>query len=138
MRVAAIANLIREGITVINESPGDDEVQDFFSEGRIVTETHVRRERDPSLRTRLIRQRKIKDELSCDICDWKASAVEPTVADACFEAHHILPLASGGERKTKLSDLALLCACCHRMIHCAISKKGRWLSIQEAKLLITT
>lgn len=136
-RVKTTANLIREGINVINETHSDDDLQEFFSEGRVLTETHLRRERDLSLRTRLLQQRKSKGELCCEICDWNAATVEPTVVDACFEAHHILPLCSG-ERKTKLSDLALLCACCHRMIHCAITKNGRWVSIEEAKRLIST
>ncbi|MFE3146471.1 HNH endonuclease [Streptomyces sp. NPDC059218] len=33
------------------------------------------------------------------------------------ECHHVLPLHVAGEGRTKLSDLALICANCHRMIH---------------------
>ncbi|MEV6744057.1 HNH endonuclease [Streptomyces sp. NPDC051080] len=34
-----------------------------------------------------------------------------------MECHHVLPLHVAGEGHTKLSDLALICANCHRMIH---------------------
>ncbi|WP_237355028.1 HNH endonuclease signature motif containing protein [Rhizobium phaseoli] len=53
--------------------------------------------------------------------------------EALFEAHHIRPLAETGERLTKVSDLALLCACCHRLIHKAIASTGQWLSVGDIK-----
>ncbi|WP_405812446.1 HNH endonuclease [Streptomyces sp. NBC_01520] len=34
-----------------------------------------------------------------------------------MECHHIVPLHEAGEGRTKLNDLALICANCHRMIH---------------------
>ncbi|WP_405847976.1 HNH endonuclease [Streptomyces niveus] len=35
----------------------------------------------------------------------------------CIEVHHLLPLHVAGPRETRLEDLALLCANCHRMCH---------------------
>ncbi|CAN7661058.1 HNH endonuclease [Devosia sp. LjRoot16] len=40
-----------------------------------------------------------------------------------FEAHHVTSVADAGERKTKVTDLALLCATCHRLLH--IIARGR-------------
>ncbi|MFE3370907.1 HNH endonuclease [Streptomyces sp. NPDC059173] len=34
-----------------------------------------------------------------------------------MECHHVVPLHEAGEGRTKLNDLALICANCHRMIH---------------------
>ncbi|WP_308114324.1 HNH endonuclease [Streptomyces brasiliscabiei] len=34
-----------------------------------------------------------------------------------MECHHVIPLHEAGEGQTKLIDLALVCANCHRMIH---------------------
>jgi len=50
-----------------------------------------------------------------------------------IEAHHTKALAALVENaKTKLEDLALLCANCHRMIH---SQKP-WLSIAELRAIL--
>jgi 5-methylcytosine-specific restriction protein A len=107
-------NLIKAGITLV-EMEGEDSDDDVqFAEGRIVTEAHKRRERNPQLRRKLIKKRKLSGPLSCDICN----CVEPhhQFADAMFEAHHLVPLAAAmQERATKLQDMSLLCANCHRM-----------------------
>ncbi|MEZ5168539.1 MAG: hypothetical protein R2695_19445 [Acidimicrobiales bacterium] len=38
------------------------------------------------------------------------------MGEGFIECHHTVPLAEGGERVSRLSELAL-CANCHRMIH---------------------
>jgi 5-methylcytosine-specific restriction protein A len=131
-----IANLIRSGIQVaekIKEEPGEYEV---FSEGRVVTEAHLRRERDPKLRKRLLEQKSKSGALTCEMCRKESSALSPAMAEAMFEAHHIVPLSESNERSTRLADLALLCANCHRMVHKAIAQQKRWLSIEEARALV--
>ena len=135
-RVKAYAQLIATGIEVLNEVKEEPAEYEVFAEGRILTETHIRRERDPRLRSRLIEKRRADSALFCEICERKDQTTIPELADAIFEAHHIQPLALGQERQTKLSDLALLCACCHKLIHRAIAIEGKWLSIVEAKSII--
>lgn len=56
--------------------------------------------------------------------------------EAMFEAHHLIPLAEAGERKIRLADLALLCACCHRLIHRAMVLKLGWVSIAEVRSML--
>lgn len=133
--VARLASLIRA--EAIESALSPDEVDDDseFAEGRTVTESHKRRERSPRLRRKFIASRRVKGALECEICGHR----EPThqFGEALFEAHHILPLALGQERKTRLKDLALLCANCHRMLHRAISVNKRWLSISEARTLLS-
>jgi 5-methylcytosine-specific restriction protein A len=50
-----------------------------------------------------------------------------------IEAHHTKPVETLVESsKTKLEDLALLCANCHRMVHAA----RPWLSIEALQKLL--
>ena len=39
--------------------------------------------------------------------------------DSQLDVHHLHPLADGGERLTALTDVAVLCANCHRLAHMA-------------------
>lgn len=129
-----LADLIKSGIEVADKATGIDDEEEEFAEGRVVTEAHKRRERNPKLREKLINRRKRTGILSCEICGCTASSSE--FGEAIFEAHHMLPLSAGAERKTKLKDMALLCANCHRIVHRAIAKKRRWLDMKEAKQII--
>ena len=113
-------------------APNEEE----FVEGRIVTEVHFRRERHPRMRARLIAKRRTLGHLRCDVCDRTEDEYPPALAEAVFEAHHVVPLSTGQVRRTQLKDLALLCANCHRMLHRAIARGKRWLTPEEAKATI--
>jgi 5-methylcytosine-specific restriction enzyme A len=131
-RTEHLAALIRAGIEIVEDVEEDSGNDDVFAEGRVVTETHVRRERDPKLRKRLIEQRRKSGGLKCDLFGCTAIGHSPELREAVYEAHHLVPLSAGQERKTQLKDMALLCANCHRMVHRAIVQSKRWLSIEEA------
>ena len=135
-RTRHLASLIRAGIEVVEDVKEDSNNDDVFAEGKVVTETHVRRERDPKLRKRLLEQRRDSGGLRCDVCWCTEAGHAPNLRESIFEAHHILPLSAGEERKTQLKDMALLCANCHRMVHRAIAQSKRWLSIEEAAVEI--
>jgi len=135
-RTKELAQLIKAGIQVVNEVREDSPAYEVFAEGRVVTETHLRRERDPQLRDRLLADRRSKSALKCEMCGREPDVSDAVLSESIFEAHHIIPLSAGGERKTKLSDMALLCACCHRIIHKAIAIRGSWLSVKQAKALV--
>jgi 5-methylcytosine-specific restriction protein A len=68
--------------------------------------------------------------LTCDCCSRAPGSGDSRVEAAAYEAHHEKPLADG-ERQTRLSDVALLCATCHRMLHRAIQVEGRWMSVRQ-------
>lgn len=132
-----LATLIRTGVQVIENTKDEIDEDDYFTEGRVVTETHRRRERNPQVRSKLIEQRKTQGEFKCDICDCGPFSDEPDLAECIFEAHHIIPLSTNASSiKTRLEDMALLSASCHRFIHRAISLKKAWVSIDEAKKLL--
>lgn len=133
-----IAQLIRDGIkfaSTLPESVTSPE-EDEFSEGRLLTEIHKRRERNPSLRKRLLSSRRKSGVLACDLCRHGLFCDDPRFEDASFEVHHTLPISMTMERLTRLGDLALLCANCHRLIHRAISIRKSWISIDECRQLL--
>ncbi|CCE98420.1 hypothetical protein SFHH103_03929 [Sinorhizobium fredii HH103] len=129
--VHRLAAAIRAGMTALRPEEASVDLEEF-SEGRVLTALHLRRERNPRMRRLLLQERRPKG-LVCEMCDLRRSEMPLEFQEALFEAHHTLPLAGGGERLTKVSDLALLCACCHRLIHKLISTNGRWFSVSEGR-----
>lgn len=107
-----------------------------FAEGRLLTAVHFRRERNPKLRARLLDNRSAAGTLRCDCCNDGPKALPIALALAGFEAHHVTPLAQSTSSTTRLSDLALLCATCHRLIHRAMHLEKRWVGIQELQALL--
>ncbi len=137
-RVTRLATLIRAGIAADRQvaSPEVDEPEDVeFYEGRLLTESHMRRERSAALRKALLKKRQ-GDALHCELCGEAHAALPPDLRTAAFEAHHIVAIATVGEGATKLSDVVLLCATCHRLLHRLIALRRGWVSLTEAKALI--
>jgi 5-methylcytosine-specific restriction enzyme A len=131
-QVARLANAIRAGVITERTIP---EVQDEeFSEGRLLTILHYRRERDPKLRAKLLTL--AGSALACSACGLTRPDLPRSLQEALFEAHHVLPLASG-ERTTKLKDLVLLCACCHRVVHKLMVTERRVIGIPELARVIS-
>lgn len=84
-------------------------------EGQFRLVFHRRRERDPELAQA---KRRAAGVLRCEACDFTMSVGYPGLDGDVFEVHHRRPLAEAtGSIKTKLEDLAILCANCHRAIH---------------------
>lgn len=105
-----------------------------FLEGRWLSARH--RQRDARLRKRLLKKY-VDQPLQCEICDFFPPDMERTWQESFFEAHHKIPLAAAeGLRVTKLADVALLCACCHRFLHTLISQNRRWMGIEEARSVL--
>lgn len=113
------------------------EADEEFFEGRVITALHRTRERSPKARQKLLKARIETSTLRCDACSDGPKTEDPLLMAAGFEAHHIAPLAASGSRTTKLSDLALLCATCHRLIHRAMHQQRRWLSVPMFQELLT-
>jgi predicted HNH restriction endonuclease len=110
----------------------DDESR--YPEGRESFKKHRRLERDGELPMRAKRDRLAAvGHLSCDVCRFNFSNVYGALGEGFIEAHHTVPIAEmAGERKTKLSELALVCSNCHRMLH----RGSRLLSVAELQALI--
>jgi predicted HNH restriction endonuclease len=72
-------------------------------------------------------------KLACDVCDFDYTTVYGDLGVGFIECHHRIPVSDlQPGAKTKLSDLALVCANCHRMLH----RKRPWLTIEVLRNLV--
>lgn len=133
--LADVASRIRAAIQgpdeVSVERTGSHEEEEFV-EGRIITAQH--RFRDRRIRLKFLRQT-ADEQLSCAVCSFAPSPnLDRSLRESFFEAHHIVPLAADkGDRTTRLTDVALVCAGCHRFIHRLIVLTSSWVTIAEAR-----
>ena len=129
-RLARVANAIRNGVKSANHLPASIELDDEDAlEGRVLTRIHSYRERDQAIVKRKKDSfRKAHGTLFCEACSFNFSKKYGERGANFIECHHTKPVSElqPGE-KTKLRDLALLCANCHRMIHAA----RPWWSVEE-------
>jgi len=111
--------------TIINSSPevsrptGHEVGEEEFEEGRILTKLHKIRERSPSIskkkKTDVLKK---TGKLECEACGFDFHKVYGDIGHGVAECHHTKPVSElkKGE-KTKFSELSILCANCHRIIH---------------------
>jgi 5-methylcytosine-specific restriction protein A len=118
----ALAQHIRDGLTVRNLPAQPEEDEGGILEGRIVWRLHRDRERSASK----VAQKKAKmraelGELRCEICDFsEAQAAQRygALTGDVFECHHTKPLHTlTGTTRTRVADLAVVCPTCHRSLH---------------------
>ncbi|MFF2776450.1 HNH endonuclease [Streptomyces sp. NPDC058052] len=133
------ARLIRQGIATGELqylAPAEDEEfddDDSAPEGRLLMRRHRARERNKGLRKKKIASVLQRGgRLACEACGFDFEAVYGDRGAGYIECHHILPLHVAGEGLTKLSDLALICANCHRMIH----RHAPWPTPEELRAAI--
>ncbi|MEQ1904606.1 MAG: HNH endonuclease [Pirellulaceae bacterium] len=89
-----------------------DETNFEVAEGKKHLLMHIRRERNRRL---IALKKKLVRDHRCEIC--KFDFFDSYGIDYC-EVHHLTPLGNlQDETKTKLEDLAIVCANCHRIIH---------------------
>lgn len=111
--------------------PEDDE--DEAPEGRLLYRRHRSWERNRSLANRKKAAAKAAGKLACEACGFDFESVYGLLGRDYIECHHTRPLALSGPTITRASDLALLCANCHRMAH----RGYPWPSIDALHRLIT-
>ncbi|WP_288407944.1 HNH endonuclease [uncultured Herbaspirillum sp.] len=103
-------------------------------EGSVLTKLHRVRERKRGL----VEQRKrlalkTHGRLFCEACGFEFSAFYGEIGRGLIDVHHTKPVHTlrAGD-KTRLEDLALLCANCHRVVH----SSRRWLSVDEVRAAV--
>jgi 5-methylcytosine-specific restriction protein A len=102
-------------------------------EGRVLQRMHLRRERDPALRKKVVAAYKRKHgAVRCEACGFDFRAVYGERGADYIECHHRLPLHVSGPVRTTPEDLVLLCSNCHRMIH----RTNPWLTFEQLVELI--
>ncbi|MDM0032857.1 HNH endonuclease [Variovorax sp. J22P271] len=103
-------------------------------EGRVLTHMHRVRERSRKLVDQAKKQALKKyGRLSCEACSFDFETKYGPTGSGLIDVHHTKPvhtLVEGG--RTRIEDLALLCANCHRVVH----SSRKWLSVAEVAELV--
>jgi predicted HNH restriction endonuclease len=104
----------------LRELEPDLEAKDLASpEGRILIKTHRVLERNQAL----VKKKKqavlsTTGALACEVCSFDFLETYAELGRGFAECHHLTPLALLTETtETRLEDLAMVCANCHRMLH---------------------
>src|SRR5690554_384063 len=112
--------------------PTEDDLEGV-DEGGLALRQHLVRERDRGLRKRKIDSvRKAAKPIACEVCGFDFGVVYGERGLDYCEVHHRTPLHESGQTTTKLKDLAVLCANCHRMIH----RRTPWLTVEALAELV--
>ncbi|MFF4558607.1 HNH endonuclease [Streptomyces sp. NPDC001422] len=138
-QMTGVARLIREGINSgelqdLAQTDAEEFDDDFSApEGRLLLRRHLARERSKGLRKKKIDSVLRKGgSLACEACGFDFAEFYGERGAGYVECHHVVPLHEAGEGNTKLSDLALICANCHRMIH----RRAPWPTPAELRAAI--
>lgn len=109
-----------------------------MSEGGRRMVSHLQRERKRERKRALIEAKKTailssKGNLSCEACGFDFSTTYGHLGDGFCEVHHLIPLSASDESvTTTLTDLAVLCSNCHRIIH----RSDPMLSVAELSAVV--
>jgi 5-methylcytosine-specific restriction endonuclease McrA len=97
----------------------EEDDESSYPEGAKQYKKHLARERDADLALRAKRRRlKLTGKLACEVCEFNFAETYGQRGEGFIEAHHKIPVAKlDGKTKTKISDLAMVCSNCHRMLH---------------------
>ncbi|WP_423192503.1 HNH endonuclease [Cupriavidus sp. H18C2] len=129
----AIIQAIDDPLTGAGLGPEEPEVAEA-EEGRILTRVHRVRERSRALvLAAKAAARKKYGRLCCEACGFDFEAEYGNRGANIIDVHHTRPLHSLAEGGiTRLDELALLCANCHRVVHAS----RPWLSVEELAEII--
>ena len=85
------------------------------TEGRRRLVLHLQRERKQAV---VRNKKKQAASLDCEVCGFSFRRAYGTTASTYCEVHHLLPLSEIEHiTRTRMEDLAILCANCHRVVH---------------------
>ena len=96
-----------------------DTEEDSVQEGQVLYKLHKVRERNSKITKRKKAEYfKQHGKLDCEVCKFDFHKQYGEHGKGFIECHHRTPLAKlDATTNTKLEDLALVCANCHRMLH---------------------
>lgn len=134
--------LASRGFTVVRKDgkpvgvvPIDENEESSFPEGAEKYRMHRSLERDSKI-SRLAKRKRLDrtGKLSCDVCGFSFQKRYGGLGIGFIEAHHTVPVSElRGKQRTKLTDIALVCSNCHRMLH----RERPWLSIRDLQQHLT-
>jgi 5-methylcytosine-specific restriction enzyme A len=131
IRLGVVAKAIRANAVSLSPAEAKAEPEGFAEaeEGALLTRVHSTRERSRKLVAAKKGQARAETgRLACAACDLDFEERYGVRGENFIECHHVVPVSTlkPGE-KTKIEDLVLLCANCHRMVHV----RRPWLTIDE-------
>jgi 5-methylcytosine-specific restriction protein A len=137
--LAKLAQAIRAGArTEAAMGPADagSDEESEFPEGKVLYRLHRARERNRRLATQAKKHALQQHErLFCAACGFDFERTYGPHGKGFIECHHTLPLSEMATgRATRLSEVALVCANCHRMLH----RHRPWLKLGELRQLLPT
>jgi hypothetical protein len=118
----------------VKPEPISEDDESSFPEGKAKYQRHRRYERDSRI-ARLAKSKRMQEKksLGCDACGFCFQKKYGARGAGFIEAHHNLPVSQlGARQRTKISDIALVCSNCHRMLH----RANPWLSVDALKAII--
>lgn len=116
------------------QEPAREEEEEIFPEGKVLYRVHRVYDRNQKL-IRLAKEREmdIVGALQCVVCRFDFGAHYGWIGDGYIEAHHTVPVSELNlNQKSRLEDIALVCANCHRMLH----RRRPWLHLDQLRMLI--
>jgi hypothetical protein len=121
-----------EQVAALPESELESEITGI--EGRLLTRLHSYKERDRTFAAQAKKYYKSKNGiLTCEACGLNPVGLYGRDGERCIEAHHRVPIEQlQPDSITRVDDLAMVCASCHRIIH---SRKP-CLTIAEVQALL--
>ena len=127
-----LAKAIIKGLEIVKKEvqlQEEDEVE--FPEGRVLYRLHRKRERNSIL---VKKKKAAAKSLCCEACGFDFLKAYGEIGRGFIECHHTVPISEYKQgQKTKLEELALVCANCHRMLH----RRRPWLTIAELAALLS-
>lgn len=89
-------------------------------EGKLLTRIHSYKERDKAFakKAKTYYRKKHGGKLVCEACGLDPVELYGTNGERCIEAHHKIPIEElQPDSVTRIEDMAMVCASCHRIIH---------------------
>jgi HNH endonuclease len=120
------------------ETTQEDPEASEFPEGKKVYALHARLERNLKLvdKAKQAHKKKHNGSLPCSVCSFDFAKEYGAVGKDYAEVHHSIPLKdyeSQQKETTKVEEMVVVCANCHRMLH----RRRPWLTLADLKQLKT-
>ncbi len=117
--------------------PNIPNYREGFPEGKLKEKMHKYKERSSAI-TAMAKRMTLQREgrLVCKICGFDFKQKYGEIGEGFIEAHHTVPISdlSDTGEETRIEDIALVCANCHRMLH----RKRPWLDMSDLRNLLNS
>jgi 5-methylcytosine-specific restriction endonuclease McrA len=126
-------DLVDNRVRADDLNPDEPEPRREFPEGQTYERLHLARERNRTLIRLAKDNARKRGRLVCQVCGFDFAKQYGGVGEGFIEAHHTIPVSEIiPGTPTRLEDIALVCANCHRMLH----RRRPWLKMDQLRSLL--